>query len=166
MVDEVSLFLHGMEEQKSRHTAAVGAATPHTKGLIKEKIQAEGHFEGKRILLADDDERSVFALQSVLEQAGFQVSIGRNGLKALEAYRADKDIDLILMDIMMPKMDGYQAIRAIRQEVHGQEVPIIALTAKAMKEDRDKCLAAGANDYMTKPIDVEKLMTLLRVWLA
>ncbi len=107
-----------------------------------------------------------FALTNVLKKHGLEVVVADNGLDAIEALKKNQDIDLVLMDIMMPKMDGYDAIRAIRQLDQGKDIPIIALTAKAMKDDRDKCVAAGANDYMTKPIDIQKLLSLLKVWMV
>jgi CheY-like chemotaxis protein len=94
------------------------------------------------------------------------VAVAENGLESIDYFKNDGHIDLVLMDIMMPKMDGYEAIKIIRELESGKNVPIIALTAKAMKDDRDKCVAAGANDYMTKPIDIERLLSLLKVWLS
>jgi CheY-like chemotaxis protein len=119
----------------------------------------------------EDDVRNVFALSSILEPSGIRVEIARNGREALDALaRADSGasahaIDLVLMDIMMPEMDGYTAMREIRTRPQWRRLPIIALTAKAMKDDQEKCLAAGANDYIAKPLDVEKLLSLVRVWM-
>jgi CheY-like chemotaxis protein len=107
--------------------------------------------------------RNLFALSKVLEDRGLQVVKAEAGDKALSILREGADVDLILMDIMMPGLDGYQTTRAIREL--GIRIPIIALTAKAMKEDRDKCLAAGTNDYLAKPIDIDRLMSMIRVWL-
>ena len=114
--------------------------------------------------------RNVFALSSVLEPTGIRVEIARNGIEALAALERAQTpqgtpIDLVLMDIMMPEMDGFTAMREIRKNVHWRKLPIIALTAKAMKDDQEKCLAAGANDYIAKPLDVEKLLSLVRVWM-
>ncbi|HCL87182.1 MAG TPA: histidine kinase, partial [Comamonadaceae bacterium] len=122
------------------------------------------------ILVVEDDVRNVFALSSVLEPTGVQVQIARNGREALQALeRAGSEgrppVDLVLMDIMMPEMDGLTAMREIRKRAQWRRLPIIALTAKAMKDDQDKCLAAGASDYIAKPLDVEKLLSLLRVWM-
>ena len=111
----------------------------------------------------------MFALSSILEPTGIRVEIARNGREALEALEsrgaAQAGIDLVLMDIMMPEMDGYTAMREIRNRPQWRRLPIIALTAKAMKDDQEKCLAAGANDYIAKPLDVEKLLSLVRVWM-
>jgi CheY-like chemotaxis protein len=113
--------------------------------------------------------RNVFALSSILEPTGIVVQIARNGREALEFLErsgtAGPAVDLVLMDIMMPEMDGYTAMREIRKQPAWRRLPIIALTAKAMKDDQDKCLAAGANDYIAKPLDVEKLLSLVRVWM-
>lgn len=125
----------------------------------------EDHLNGKKVLIVDDDMRNVFALSSMLEEKGIKVIAGKNGVQGLEKLRDNEDVDLILMDIMMPEMNGYTAMREIRKNENYNEIPIIALTAKAMKEDRTKCLEAGADEYLTKPIDSEKLISLLRVWL-
>ena len=127
-------------------------------------------LEGRTVLVVEDDVRNVFALSSILEPTGVRVEIARNGREALDALgRAGSDgqpvIDLVLMDIMMPEMDGYTAMREIRKRPEWRRLPIIALTAKAMKDDQEKCLAAGANDYIAKPLDVERLLSLVRVWM-
>jgi CheY-like chemotaxis protein len=122
-------------------------------------------FEKRRILLAEDDVRNVFAISRVLEPHGAILEIARNGREAIEALERRRDIDLVLMDIMMPEMDGLQAMQAIRATDAFKSLPIIALTAKAMPDDRQRCLDAGANDYITKPIDIEKLLSLLRIWM-
>jgi len=123
------------------------------------------HLNNKKILVVDDDMRNIFALTSVLEEKGLKVVIGRNGEEAIKKLYENLDIDLILMDIMMPDMDGYTAIREIRKLEQFHITPIIAITAKAMKDDKQKCIDAGADDYLTKPIDMDKLISLLRVWL-
>ena len=128
----------------------------------------EEAFEGRTVLVVEDDVRNVFALASVLEPTGIHVEIARNGREALEwldAHTGKECADLILMDIMMPEMDGYTAMREIRKRPDGRRIPIIALTAKAMRDDQEKCLAAGASDYIAKPLDVDKLMSLVRVWM-
>jgi CheY-like chemotaxis protein len=122
-------------------------------------------FEGRTILLVDDDVRNIFALTSALEQRGAQVEVGRNGFEAIAKLDQVPDIDLVLMDVMMPGMDGLEATRRIRQDPRFQKLPIIAITAKAMKDDQEQCLAAGANDYLAKPIDLDRLFSLLRVWM-
>jgi CheY-like chemotaxis protein len=122
------------------------------------------------VLVVEDDVRNIFALSSVLEPKGATVEIARNGLEALAALDRSRlstgvPVDLVLMDIMMPEMDGFTAMREIRKRPEWKKLPIIALTAKAMKDDQEKCLAAGANDYIAKPLDVEKLLSLVRVWM-
>nr|WP_106778974.1 response regulator [Lysinibacillus timonensis] len=121
--------------------------------------------EGKKILLVDDDIRNVFALSSVLEMVGYEIVFAENGIESLHVLQTQKDIDLVLMDIMMPEMDGYEAIQKIRNELNLSDLPIIALTAKAMKEDREKCLAIGASDYIAKPVNPDQLISLMKVWL-
>ena len=122
-------------------------------------------FEGRKILLVDDDVRNIFALTSALEQKGAIVVIGRNGREAIERLDEVEDIDLVLMDVMMPEMDGYEATVEIRKNPRWRKLPIIAVTAKAMKDDQERCLQAGANDYLAKPIDLDRLFSLIRVWL-
>ena len=119
----------------------------------------------KTVLVADDDIRNVFALSSILEEKSMRVIVARDGVEALEKLKKHKEIDIVLMDIMMPNMDGYEAIKKIRMDVSNKKLPIIALTAKAMKGDRNKCIDAGANDYLAKPVDTDKLVAMLRVWL-
>jgi CheY-like chemotaxis protein len=155
LLDETTLFLHRVE-----------ANLPEDKRKILQKLHnKEALFEGKRILLVDDDIRNVFALSSVLESYGMEVTFAENGREALEILHGGKGFDLVLMDMMMPEMDGYEAMRRIRQEPQFHKLPIIALTAKAMKEDRSKCIEAGASDYVKKPIQTEQLLSLMRVWL-
>ena len=122
-------------------------------------------YNDKMVLIAEDDERNIFALSSILEEKEIQIVVAKNGKEALKILQKDPDIDLVLMDIMMPEMDGYEAMREIRKQKRFKNLPIIALTAKAMKGDREKCINAGATDYLSKPIDVEKLLSLLKVWL-
>ncbi|WP_054956886.1 response regulator [Paenibacillus dakarensis] len=155
LLDETTLFLHRVE-----------ANLPEDKRKILQKLHnKEVLFDGKRILLVDDDIRNVFALSSVLEGYNMEVTFAENGREALELLEADPNFDLILMDMMMPEMDGYEAMRRLRQMPQFEKMPIIALTAKAMKEDRAKCIEAGASDYMKKPIQTEQLLSLMRVWL-
>ena len=119
----------------------------------------------KKVLIIDDDARNTFALATVLEEKNMEVIAGNNGNEALELLDENPDIAIILMDIMMPEMDGYEAMRQIRTQTRFRKLPIIALTAKAMKGDKAKCIEAGANDYLSKPVDTEKLISLMRVWL-
>ncbi|GEP44236.1 response regulator [Brevifollis gellanilyticus] len=156
LLDEVTLFLH-----------QVVADLPVEKQKILEKSpNRDAALEGRRILVAEDDVRNIFALTSLLEGRGVKLQITRNGREAIQALETDgPNIDLVLMDIMMPEMDGITAMREIRKRPEWKKMPIIALTAKAMKDDQEKCLAAGANDYLAKPLDVEKLLSLIRVWM-
>ena len=122
-------------------------------------------FENKKILICDDDMRNVFVLSKILEEKKVQILVGKNGREGIEKLQANPDTNLVLMDIMMPEIDGYTAMREIRKDARFQQLPIIALTAKAMKGDREKCIEAGASDYLSKPVQTEKLLTLLSVWL-
>ena len=155
LLDEVTLFLHKVESSLSAEQQQ----------LLKTARSRDEVFEGRKILLVDDDVRNIFSLTSALEQKGFMVDIGRNGFEALERLEEVRNIELVLMDIMMPGMDGLEAMRRIRQNPRLQKLPIIAVTAKAMKDDQEQCLAAGANDYLAKPIDLDRLFSLLRVWM-
>ena len=153
LIEESALFLHRVE-----------ADLPKEKQSKLKKVPANGNIlKDKTVLVVDDDMRNVFALSSVLEDKNMKILIARDGQEGVEKVLAHQEIDIVLMDIMMPKMDGYQAIRKIR-ETH-QDLPVIALTAKAMKGDRDKCIEAGASDYLAKPVDTDKLISMLRVWL-
>ncbi|NVD96441.1 response regulator [Massilia sp. BJB1822] len=155
LLDEVTLFLHKVESELSSERQS----------MLKTVRSRDRVFEGRRILLVDDDVRNIFALTSALEQKGAVVEIGRNGQEALDKLDAVSDIDLVLMDVMMPGMDGLEATRRIRADARFPRLPIITVTAKAMKDDHEQCLAAGANDYLAKPIDLSRLYSLLRVWM-
>ncbi|MBK5001148.1 response regulator [Pseudomonas sp. S31] len=155
LLDEVTLFLHKVESQLSHERQR----------MLKTARSRDKVFEGRRILLVDDDVRNIFALTSALEHKGAIVEIGRNGREAIERLEQHEDIDLVLMDVMMPEMDGFEATRLIRQQPRWRKLPIIAVTAKAMKDDQHRCLQAGANDYLAKPIDLDRLFSLIRVWL-
>jgi CheY-like chemotaxis protein len=128
-------------------------------------FSAKPIFKGKKILLVDDDIRNTFALAQILEEKGVEIFEAENGEVAIETLKNNKDIDLILMDIMMPIMDGYETMKIIRQMPDFQKIPIITLTAKAMKEDYQKAIDSGANDYISKPLDTDKLFELLKIWL-
>ncbi|HYD34300.1 MAG TPA: response regulator, partial [Methylophilaceae bacterium] len=119
----------------------------------------------KKVLIVDDDLRNIFALSSVLERQEMEVLHAENGKSGIQVLEKNPDVEIVLMDIMMPEMDGYDTMRAIRKISRFRSLPIITLTAKAMKGDRDKCIAAGASDYITKPVDVAQLLSLMRVWL-
>jgi CheY-like chemotaxis protein len=133
--------------------------------MLEQLHDKEAVFQGKRILIVDDDVRNVFALTSVLERHGMKVRYAENGREALDLLNEDPEVDLVLMDIMMPELDGYEATKQIREQPQFERLPVIALTAKAMKGDREKSIAAGASDYITKPVDTEQLLSLMRVWL-
>ncbi len=160
LLDEVSLFLHQV----------VADLPAEQRRMIEKARHRDAAIEGKRILIVEDDVRNVYSLTSVLEPRGALTQIARNGQEALDALEAaesdpDKRIDLVLMDVMMPVMDGLAAARKIRANEAWSKLPILMLTAKAMPDDQRKCLEAGANDYMAKPIDVDKLLSLVRVWM-
>ncbi|MCK5909068.1 MAG: response regulator [Caulobacter sp.] len=160
LLDEVSLFLHQV----------VAALPPEQQKMIQKARNRDAVLEGRRILVVEDDIRNVYSLTNVLEPRGAVVEIARNGQEAIEALgRASQDpakeIDLVLMDVMMPVMDGLTATRTIRDDPRWSKLPILMLTAKAMPDDQARCIEAGANDYMAKPIDVDKLLSLVRVWM-
>ena len=155
LLDEVTLFLHSVESD----------LPAEQQRMLKEARKRDSAFEGRRILLAEDDVRNIFALSQVIEPLGAHLEIARNGREALNILARQSNIDLVLMDIMMPEMDGIAAMTEIRKHSEYRKLPIIALTAKAMPADRQRCLDAGANDYISKPLDVDKLLSLCRVWL-
>jgi signal transduction histidine kinase/CheY-like chemotaxis protein/HAMP domain-containing protein len=155
LIDETALYLHRLETQLPQPT----------RKLLAKLRTADQVFHGKRVLIVDDDIRNVFALASALETRGMKVAFAENGREGIERLREQPDTDLVLLDVMMPEMDGYETARAIRAMPRFDALPIIQLTAKAMKGDRDKSISAGASDYVTKPVDVEQLLSLMRVWL-
>ncbi|MBE2315661.1 HAMP domain-containing protein [Solirubrobacter sp. CPCC 204708] len=155
LLDETTLALHRPPE----------SLDAGSRRMLEQMRDADAALTGRKVLIVDDDVRNVFALTNALEMHGMQVSYAENGREALERLRTDTDVDLILMDIMMPELDGYQTMEAIRQMPAFERLPIIALTAKAMKGDREKSITAGASDYITKPVDVDQLVSLMRVWL-
>jgi signal transduction histidine kinase/DNA-binding response OmpR family regulator len=155
LLDETTLFLHQVE-----------ATLPKEKrNMLRMVHDKEALLAGKRVLVVDDDMRNTFALATVLEDREMEVVVAKDGKEALSLLANEAPPDLVLMDIMMPEMDGYEAIRLIRNQDRFRKLPIIALTAKAMKGDKSKCIEAGANDYLPKPVDTDKLMSLMRVWL-
>ncbi len=155
LLDEVTLFLHKVESELSSERQS----------MLKTVRSRDRVLEGRRVLLVDDDMRNIFALTGALEQKGAIVEIARNGLESIEKLNEVPEIDLVLMDVMMPVMDGLEAMRRIRTDARFQKLPIIAITAKAMKDDQEQCLKAGASDYLAKPIDIDRLYSLLRVWM-
>jgi CheY-like chemotaxis protein/HAMP domain-containing protein len=155
LLDETALFLHRLESE-----------LPEPKRqMLRSLVHGDPSLAGKRVLVVDDDVRNIFAITAVLEQHQMDVIYAENGREALEQLDEHDDTDIVLMDIMMPEMDGYEATRAIRDQPDLRDLPVIALTAKAMKGDREKCIEAGASDYITKPVDPDQLISLLRVWL-
>jgi CheY-like chemotaxis protein len=133
--------------------------------LLRGLYERDSAIAGKQVLIVDDDERNLFAMSTVLERHSMEVVLAGTGRDAIQLINETPDISLILLDIMMPEMDGYETLRRIRADERFRSLPIIALTAKAMKDDREKCLAAGASDYLAKPVDVDRLLSALRLWL-
>jgi CheY-like chemotaxis protein len=155
LLNEVTLFLHLVET----------SLDPDKQRMIRSSLNKEAMLYGKKVLIVDDDMRNIFSLSSALAEKDMIILEAENGREALKRLDEFPDIDLVLMDIMMPEMNGYDAIRAIRKDSRFHSLPIIALTAKVMKGDREECLKAGASDYIPKPVDMRKLFSLLRVWL-
>jgi len=155
LVEEAAIFLH----------RKVASLPEHARQMLNSLRDRDSLFSNKTVLVVDDDIRNVFSLSGLLEDRGFKVLTAKNGQEALIQLAEHSDIDMLLTDIMMPVMDGYELIRRVRAQKVFSSLPILALTAKAMKEDRDRCLEAGASDYLTKPIDVDRLMAMMRVWL-
>jgi CheY-like chemotaxis protein len=160
LLDEVTLFLHQV----------VSELPEQQQKMLARSLDRDASLEGRRLLVVEDDIRNVFALTSIFEPHGTIVQIARNGREALQALErtaldGEPQIDLVLMDIMMPEMDGLTATREIRKRPEWKNLPVITLTAKAMASDQEQCLAAGANDYLAKPLDVEKMLSLVRVWM-
>ncbi|MFT5277915.1 MAG: CheY-like chemotaxis protein, partial [Granulosicoccus sp.] len=157
LIEEVSLFLHS--EKISLNA--------EKQQLLTQAMDTDLLLEGKKLLIVDDDIRNIYALSSVLEGKGLDITSAQNGKEALELLQnSENKFDVVLMDIMMPVMDGYEAMREIRKDNRVSNIPIIALTAKAQAEDKQLCIDSGANDYMAKPVDHEQLLSLLKVWLA
>ncbi|MDM8549664.1 response regulator [Desulfobacterales bacterium HSG2] len=155
LLDETALFLHRI----------VGNLSAERQKMIRQLYDPEYLFKDKKVLAVDDDIRNLFALTRLLQEQGMEVLRAEDGQKALKLLETESDVSLVLTDIMMPGMDGYELIRRIRKQKQFRELPVIALTAKAMKEDRAKCIAAGASDYIAKPVDEQRLFSMMRVWL-
>jgi CheY-like chemotaxis protein len=155
LLDETALFLH-----------RVVSNLPIEKQRMLERLhKSDEALNGRMVLIVDDDARNLFALSSVLERRGMSVLTATTGREAIDRLEQTPNVSIVLMDIMMPEMDGYQTMQAIRAKEKWQSLPIIALTAKAMKGDREKCLEAGASDYLAKPVNTDQLLTSLRIWL-
>ena len=155
LLDETSLFLHRV----------VTNLPPEKQRMLERLNRSDDALVGKTVLLVDDDARNIFALSSMLERRGMKVLAATTGREAIDLVKSTPDVALVLMDIMMPGMDGYQTIGAIREHPAYRRLPIIALTAKAMKGDREKCLEAGASEYLAKPVNTDQLLSALRSWL-
>jgi CheY-like chemotaxis protein len=155
LLDETSLFLHRV----------VSDLPPEKQLMLDRLYQSDEDLVGRKVLVVDDDVRNIFALSSVLERRGMTVLTAGTGKEAIATIESTSNLAIVLMDIMMPEMDGYQTVQVIRQNSAFQRLPIIALTAKAMKGDREKCLEAGASDYLAKPVNTEQLLSTLRMWL-
>jgi CheY-like chemotaxis protein len=155
LLHDTAMFLHRLEGD--------GAPAKLSEVFDVARIP-DAELEGKKVLVVDDDVRNIFAITSVLESHRMDVIYAENGRAGIEALRASPDVDVVLMDVMMPEMDGYETMRAIRSDPSLKSVPIIAITAKALKDDRDKCINAGASDYLPKPVDAEKLIELIGLW--
>jgi CheY-like chemotaxis protein len=155
LLDETALFLH-----------RVVTDLPAEKQRMLERLySSDEDLVGRTVLLVDDDARNIFTLSSVLERRGMKVLTATTGKEAIQTLETSDEVALVLMDIMMPEMDGYQTMQVIRSKAEFRRLPIIALTAKAMKGDREKCLEAGASDYLAKPVNTEQLLSALRMWL-
>ena len=155
LLDETALFLH-----------RVVADLPQEKQKMLDRLhRSDDALVSKKVLVVDDDMRNIFALSSVLERRGMEVLTAGTGREAISMLESTSEVAIVLMDIMMPEMDGYETMQVIRQNQSFRRLPIIALTAKAMKGDREKCLEAGASDYLAKPVNTEQLLSTLRMWL-
>jgi CheY-like chemotaxis protein len=156
MLDEVSLFLHLVDDNKK---------TAGTNGDYKKLGGLSQVLANKTVLIADDDVRNIFSLSKALENYKMNVITALDGKEAYQKLQENPTIDVVLLDMMMPQMDGYETAKKIRENHQWKNLPVIAVTAKAMTGDREKCIQAGASDYITKPVDIDQLMSLLRVWL-
>jgi CheY-like chemotaxis protein len=154
LLNDTALFLHRVEDK----------LPPRSKELLVVRREKEESIEGRTVLVIDDDIRNIFALTSVLESYAVNVLHAENGRAGIETLDLHPDVDLVLLDIMMPELDGYETLQRIRENPRYATLPIIAITAKALKEDREKCIQAGAFDYLPKPVEPEKLVELIRFW--
>jgi CheY-like chemotaxis protein len=155
LLDETSLFLH-----------RVISDLPSEKQRMLDRLyHSDDDLVGRAVLVVDDDVRNIFALSSALERRGMTVLTASTGREALTTLESTPDVAIVLMDVMMPEMDGYETMRAVRKNPAFRRLPIVALTARAMKGDREKCLEAGASDYLAKPVNTEQLLSVLRAWL-
>src|SRR5204863_329061 len=154
LLDETALFLHRVESNLPEHK----------RQILEQLHESDPVLAGKRALIVDDDMRNIYALTSLLERHKMEVLYAESGAEGIDVLTRHPDVDVVLMDVMMPEMDGYEAMRRIRGLDEFRNLPIIALTAKAMKGDREKCMEAGASDYITKPIEAQQLVALPRVW--
>jgi CheY-like chemotaxis protein len=157
LLSEATLFLH-----KAVTDSANNAEAP----LIRLERPSEATLQGRKALIVDDDVRNIFSLTSALEQHGMEVVFAENGREGIEMLKSTPDVDVMLVDIMMPEMDGFETMEVIRKLPEYKDLPIIAVTAKAMKGDREKCLESGATDYVSKPVDMDQLLAVLRIQLT
>jgi CheY-like chemotaxis protein len=155
LLDETALFLHSI----------IAELPPEKRQMLDRLHSSDEDLVNKTVLLVDDDSRNIFALSSVLERRGMLVLTATTGREAVNLLSQNSEVAIVLMDIMMPEMDGYKTMQAIREQAKWRKLPIVALTAKAMKGDREKCLEAGASDYLAKPVNTEQLLAALRIWL-
>ncbi|NVJ08082.1 HAMP domain-containing protein [Myxococcus sp. AM001] len=156
LLSDTALFLHRLDQN----------LPPRARAALAQRNDKDAELSARKVLVVDDDMRNIFALTSVLENHGMQVVFAENGRAAIEMLEQHRDVDIVLMDVMMPEMDGYETMRAIRKDLKYSSLPIIAVTAKALKDDREKCMAAGASDYLPKPVDTDKLLELIRLWVT
>jgi CheY-like chemotaxis protein len=155
LLDETTLFLHRVESRLPKEK----------QNIIRQLHKTDEVLKNKKVLVVDDDIRNIYSLTNILEEEGMECVIAENGKVAVNMLKENGAVDIVLMDVMMPEMDGYEATKEIRKMNRFNKLPIIALTAKAMKGDREKCLNAGMSDYIAKPVNVEQLLSLMRVWL-
>jgi len=155
LLDETAIFLHRL----------VTDLPAHKQKMLEKLHRSDEDLRGRKVLVVDDDVRNIFALGSVLERHGMDVLTAQTGREAISMLDSTPDVAVVLMDIMMPEMDGFQTIQVIRRDQAFRRLPIVALTAKAMKGDREKCLDAGASDYLAKPVNTDQLLATLRNWL-